>query len=260
VDNPRAAQEAIAEYERLSPVYRVDHAGRRILFSTPTGPTRWRAERLFVNEPATLDWIAGLASGEVLLDVGANVGMYAIWAAATRGVRVFALEPESQHYATLNRNIQLNGLSELVTAYCLAASNVRKRSLLHVKSFAAGQALHAFDEPYSTEDSTIKILAPFDPAHRQGCLSATIDDLVADGMPAPDHVKIDVDGFENLVVAGAQRTIASRTVRSLLIETNLNLAGHRAFVDWLAAVGYRLTYEADGNMRFERMAPGAGAP
>ena len=38
-------------------------------------------------------------------DVGANVGMYTVFAAPTRGARVFAFEPEAQNYAMLNRNI-----------------------------------------------------------------------------------------------------------------------------------------------------------
>jgi FkbM family methyltransferase len=45
-----------------------------------------------------------------MIYVGANVGMYTIWAAATRNARVYAFEPEAQNYATLNRNIALNNL------------------------------------------------------------------------------------------------------------------------------------------------------
>ena len=42
--------------------------------------------------------------------------MYSIWAAATRGTRVFAFEPESQNYALLNKNIYFNQLVADVTA------------------------------------------------------------------------------------------------------------------------------------------------
>ena len=69
---------------------------------TPWGPLRfvcagetawWRAEHLLDKEPETLDWIRGFADGDVLWDVGANVGAYALLAGRRSGVRVLAFEP-----------------------------------------------------------------------------------------------------------------------------------------------------------------------
>ncbi len=68
-------------------------------------------------------WIAGFEAGEVLVDIGANVGMYTIWAAKTRGVTVYAFEPESQNYALLNKNIFYNQLGDRVHAYGVALSD-----------------------------------------------------------------------------------------------------------------------------------------
>ena len=58
-------------------------------------------------------------------------------------------------------------------------------------------------------------------------------------MPMPAHIKIDVDGFEPKVIAGARRVLADRQVRSLLIETNQNLADHLQMVAELEALGFR---------------------
>ena len=52
------------------------------------------------------------------IDIGANVGMYSIWAAVTRDISVISIEPESQNYAVLNKTILLNNLKDKVTALC----------------------------------------------------------------------------------------------------------------------------------------------
>ena len=78
------------------------------------------------------------------------------------------------------------------------------------------------------------------PAYSQGCVSFRLDDLVARGaVPCPTHVKIDVDGFEPRVVAGARETLRDARVRSMSIEVNRNLEDHRAMVAELSALGFR---------------------
>jgi FkbM family methyltransferase len=224
----------LAEYEQLNPRCTLHHEGRDITFLTPNTHTRWRVESLFEKEPCTVEWIAGFAPGEVLVDVGANVGMYTIWSAVTRGVRVFAFEPESQNYALLNRNILANGLDGRVKAYCVALSDRSGLGELHLSQFIAGGSCHSLDERVDFRHE------PMRPAYTQGCVSATLDELVAGGkVPPPDHIKIDVDGFEPQVVGGAERTIRSGRVRSLLIEINRNLDDHMALVRRLDGWGFR---------------------
>ncbi|SRR6266545_446030 len=78
----------LEQYEKLIPRCELEHGGARMIFSTPNTGTRWRVETISTKEPWTLDWIAEFKPNDILVDVGANVGMYTIWAAATRGARV----------------------------------------------------------------------------------------------------------------------------------------------------------------------------
>ncbi|MGE5616783.1 MAG: FkbM family methyltransferase, partial [Bacillota bacterium] len=165
---------------------------------------------------------------------GANVGMYTVWAAKTRGARVFAFEPEAQNYALLNRNIMLNGLMDRVTAYCMGLSDQPGLSVLHMHDLRIGGSCHAMGEALGP------LREKMDVRFRQGSIAGTVDELVAArAMPAPTHIKIDVDGFEPKVIAGARGTLAGPGVRSLLIETNQNLEDHRAMVHELESLGFR---------------------
>lgn len=224
---------SIKQYEKLEPCAHILHEGVRMVFSTPTTFTLWRVESITEKEPWTLEWIAGFAPGEVLLDCGANVGMYSIWAAATRGARVYAFEPESKNYALLNRNIALNLLSGNITAYCMGLSDTSGLSTLHIMDLRAGGSCHALGEALDFRHQPLAAVLT------QGCVASTLDALVASGaIPVPHHIKIDVDGIEHRVVAGARTTLSDAGVKSLLIETNQNLEDHRAMVRELNAMGF----------------------
>ncbi len=224
----------LEEYEKLNPRTELKLGDVAVLYATPNLHTKWRVDSLFEKEPITIEWIAGFKADDVLVDVGANVGMYTVWAAKTRDVRVFAFEPESQNFALLNRNILLNDLGGRVNAYCVALSDAAGLSQLHLSQFMLGGSCHSLGEQVDFRHE------PMRPAYSQGCVSARLDDLVADGaVPEPDHIKIDVDGFEPKVIAGARQIVAGNKLRSLLIEVNHNLADHRQMVAELNALGFR---------------------
>jgi hypothetical protein len=83
-------------------------------------------------------------------------------------------------------------------------------------------------------------LEPSKFAYRQGCIVNTLDALVqSQAIPLPTHIKIDVDGIEAKVVAGAKTILKNDGVRSLLIETNTNLAEHRGMVHALTDLGFK---------------------
>lgn len=224
----------LEQYEKLVPSCHVEHEGKTVSYLTPSSFLKWRVDSLFTKEPCTIEWIAQFRAGEVLVDVGANVGMYTVWAAKTRGVRVFAFEPESQNYGLLNRNLMLNDLGESVRAYCLALSDAAGLSELHLASTDPGTSCHQLGEKVDHHHRPAK------PRFSQGCVSARLDDLVRDGVvPPPQHIKIDVDGFEPRVIAGAAQVLRAPQTRSLLIEVNQNLPDHMQMVKELNALGFR---------------------
>jgi FkbM family methyltransferase len=227
-------QLTLEQYEKIQPRSDVVHEGVTMTFATPSTFTLWRVKSIYEKEPWTLEWISRFAYGEILLDCGANVGMYSIWAAATRGAEVYAFEPESQNYAILNRNILLNGLGGHVRAYCLGLSDRSGLSELHMADMRIGGSCHSLGEALDYKHEPLPV------EFTQGAVSATVDELVASGaLPVPNHFKIDVDGFEPKVIAGSRETLRQPSLRSLLIETNQNLEDHVDMVKELEAIGFR---------------------
>ena len=190
----------------------------------------YRARTFETKEPETLDWIdRHVRPGDVFYDVGANVGLFSLYA-AMRGARVYSFEPEALNYAQLNRNIVLNGLSGRVTAYATAIADRDHVDELFINEFERGAALHNVGS--AEREGGVS----YTPAHRQGVLCSTLDSIhFRFGIPAPTHIKIDVDGFEAKVLAGAAEVFRAGTVSSALIE--ITTAENEMFLRLFAELG-----------------------
>lgn len=191
--------------------------GGAIKFSTPSPLLIWRANTAVSKEKDTIEWIGSFHENSVFWDVGANVGIYSLYAATTRPVMTLAFEPLAANYHILNRNIQLNQVSSRVRAYCVAFAKDTKLGILNSPSIAMGAAVNQFGvqgemSPYS-EFKGICI--------EQGMMGISVDDFVEWFQPSfPDFIKIDVDGLEVEILRGAKKTLQDQRLKSLLVELN----------------------------------------
>ena len=203
--------------------------GHKARFYTPNGMTKWRVQTLYQKEPVTIEWLRAMPEGSVFADVGANVGMYTVFAALVRAAQVVAFEPESRNYGVLNENLRLNNLQGRVTALCAALSDRSGIERLYLSEVGAGTSCHSLGEAVGFD------LKPRDAAFVQGAVALRFDDLA---LPCPDYIKIDVDGFEHKVIRGMERTLREGKVRSLLVELNPSLAEHREIRSFLEKLGF----------------------
>lgn len=81
-------------------------------FYVPNAQCRYRVSSFSTKEPDTLEWMDTIPPGSVIWDIGANVGLYSVYAAKSRGARVFAFEPSVFNLELLARNIFLNQLQQ----------------------------------------------------------------------------------------------------------------------------------------------------
>jgi FkbM family methyltransferase len=176
------------------------------------GRSEWRFTTLLSKEPETIEWIDGFAPTETLWDIGANVGIYSIYA-ALRGIRVVAFEPNFANYFHLCTNIKLNNMQDRITPLCLAFSRGKSISTLNLRSMEFGESMSTFGSDLDFRGK------PYYPAFRQGMIGFDIDGFVADFKVAvPNHFKVDVDGIELDIIKGGRETFRVPTVRSVQIE------------------------------------------
>lgn len=198
----------------------------------PNDFVRDRYVDILTTEPETIDWINSFSTGEVFWDVGANVGIYSIYAHLVKQIRVVAFEPEASNYYLLNKNIRLNELSDLI-AYPAGLFSHTKLSKLFLSRDFEGWACN------SIEQNVDPFLHSRQQAITQGSICIKGDDAIeVFGIDRPAYIKIDVDGFEHLVLEGMKNLLSSGHVKSLMVELNFNLDEHKNIVNYLADFGY----------------------
>jgi FkbM family methyltransferase len=175
-----------------------------------------RARTLLMKEIDTIGWIdLYVKPGDVVYDVGSNIGLYSLYLAKRMKGRctILSFEPESLNFSKLNINIHLNGLENTIIPYCLAIGVETRVDKFYVNTFQAGAALHALKEPVDNLNKE------FSPQHLQGIMSVSLDELTTSLEASfPNHLKIDVDGAEEMVVNGGVKTLSDNRVKSVLVE------------------------------------------
>jgi len=195
--------------------------------------TRMRANTFSIKEPETIAWINSMKRGERFLDIGANVGIYSLYA-ATKNLQVLAVEPDPFNFALLNLNILYNNLTANIKAYGLALHNEKKLSLLNMSGVSWGGASSSFDQALDFQGK------PYNPVYQVGVYGIQLDELISDTGFHVNHIKIDVDGNECLLLQGAKDTLANKSLKSLLIELDLNRPDYSECINMLTQAGFEL--------------------
>ena len=125
-------------HSRLAPAVTVSVNGTPITFFTPDRTSVYWPRHGLGAEPDTLEWIDGFEAGDVLYDIGANVGAYSVYAAKRRAWRVIAVEPNPFSFHVLARNMALNGVQGAVTPLCLALGAQTEPGILALRGTESG--------------------------------------------------------------------------------------------------------------------------
>lgn len=153
-------------------------------------------------------------SGDVVFDIGANIGIYSLFLAKKvgRGGQVISFEPEKHSRTRLLKNIEINAV-ENVRVFETALGETETMEIIEF-SGEAGSGVH-------------RVLGQDDresPTHQQN-ISVSLGDRIIDdhSLPSPNIVKIDVEGMEYEVLKGISRTLKHPDCRFVLCEIHFSL-------------------------------------
>lgn len=135
-----------------------------------------------------------IESGMVALDVGANLGFYAL-IEARAGARVTAVEPNPRNVEILKKNVALNGYEITVVEAACGNKNGRARFMRHEKSNRGYMIDMVAHRPGGTEEIMVKEIP--------------LDHIVErENLERIDLLRFDVDGYEVEMLEGAGGTLS----------------------------------------------------
>jgi FkbM family methyltransferase len=136
----------------------------------------------------------------LFVDIGANVGSYTILACQVKGAKGFCFEPVPTTYQRLIDNLRINNLGEQVQSFNIGLSS--KEGELYFTSDK--NCMNHIVLQGEETNNTIKVKVN------------SLDTVLENELPSV--IKIDVEGFETLVLDGAVKTLSKPSLHSVLME------------------------------------------
>lgn len=207
--------------------------GYKVLLNMKAEKSRWLGTYEPELQAALVEF---LKPGQVIYDVGANIGYVTMMLAHHTGPagKVFAFEALPANVERIEKNIALNGLEKTVSVVSAAVMDRAGDVTFYVhESVGMGKAAGSAgrrEEQYKAEITVAGL---------------SLDEFVYQrGGPAPDVVKMDIEGGEVLALPGMKRILAEN--HPLMLLELHGPESEKAAWDALTAAGYTLCAMAEG--------------
>jgi FkbM family methyltransferase len=174
-----------------------------------------------------------IKSNSVVLDIGANIGIYTL-VAARHAQKVYSFEPDPANFLNLSKNIESNHYEDVVVKFNKAVSDKTgqaKFSSSSKKTARGGFHLISKEESLNQECLIVETVA--------------LDDFFSDRPNKVDIIKMDIEGSEFEALKGMKNLINANKKVRLFLEFNpyaLNRAGAGivSLLDYLFSLGFEL--------------------
>jgi len=160
--------------------------------------------------PVIEGFLSHIHTGDVVFDVGANIGIYTILLAKKVGAtgKVIAFEPEKESYDRLVDNAGINDLKNIIVQKKALGQEDKQAKLYIGKTTGNFSLIKSYEKGVGSQDIEIVSGDAF---------------LKAQNLPVPKAVKIDVEGYEYNVLVGLQETLRQPSCKVICCEVHPGL-------------------------------------
>jgi FkbM family methyltransferase len=182
-----------------------------------------------------------IVDGFTFIDVGSNVGWYALSVAREAGAvptRILAVEPQPEIFDRLIYNIRQNPSCTIKAVDCAVADKTGELTL--------------FLDPLNRGEASLKIVNSSQTDAIRVPAVTMLELLSREGLTRVDAIKLDVEGAEDLVLDPFFRDAPASLYPSLFVVANVPERWQIDVVKLLKSKGYRQILETKMNLAFER--------
>lgn len=175
--------------------------------------------------------------GDIIFDVGANVGIFSIYAAAL-GANVYSFEPNPEIFELLQRNIRANGFQDRIQAFNMALSSENGMADLFVANTANIYAEGSASITRSYVADLGKKVGPDFITYRVTC--SKLEDMMERlNLPQIDFMKLDCEGAEYEIIQSTPANPFGK-IRRISMEIHGACYSQRDFCGILSDKGYTI--------------------
>jgi len=218
--------------------YTLSTGSTEVAFTAPNQTVFRRNKRRFETERGEItDLLEEIDEDDIFFDIGANTGLYTLFVGKRYpSVDVIAFEPYPPNVRLLRRDIERNNLRNVDVREIALSDSEGTIAFSQPETEDAGYGSSSIESDTSNSDTTVKVPT------RSG------DELIShDEVPAPNVVKIDVEGAEPLVIDGMENALDQPECRLVYCEI------HRSDVEYRPSIGDFGVTLSDMRSRFEEL-------
>ena len=190
------------------------------------------------HEHDLLEWFAP-KNGDIVVDVGAHIGLYSIISSKCVGPKgkVVAIEADPNNFEMLSRNLGLNNLTNVKALNCIAYCIEAQMALADYDTILSGKI-----QKYPSTEKTVDVQVN------------TLDNLLQrNGIKQVNWIKIDVEGAELDVLKGAHNTLSNSKDISILIEIHGISHLYKPIMELLRSYNFKIEHEKSFNYQRQNM-------
>jgi FkbM family methyltransferase len=217
--------------------YRLKARSGQIIEIRPESEDAGIVKSVFAKRSYIANGIA-IPSGGVVVDVGANIGAFTLFAAEFAS-HVYAFEPEPRNYDCLRRNIALNGFDHVTPiAKAVAGSSGTREFHIAADENTGSHSLHLSEFEEETK-STFQVEV------------VSIADFMAEhSLERIDYLKLDCEGSEWEILENLSRETADRIGRITLEIHEISGYTHKDAQRLVESLGFYSEFGEDANYLF----------
>jgi FkbM family methyltransferase len=186
-------------------------------------------KQIYKYEPVSIQ------KGDVVIDIGANIGVFSVYAVKCGAKHVHAYEPNPANVKLIKNNLKLNAIADLVTVHSVAVSGEVGSTRLYLAHLNVGHTL--FDHNIKGRlDKFIKV--------NTVSLAHIINSNKLDRV---DFLKLDCEGSEGDILLSTPKSVWSK-IGKIAIEyhNNVSKLKHKEICQYLEKFGYHTTISEQG--------------
>lgn len=176
-----------------------------------------------IREPASTKEIQRiLRKGDIVMDIGANIGYYALMEARIVGEmgKIYAYEPVPNNVELLKKNIEVNHY-ENIEVFSTALGDRDGTSEIHLSEQSNWHSMSDLLTSDKVNKMPVEVL--------------TVDKAL-ENKDFPNFIRMDVEGYEIKIIRGMESTLKNSKLRRLFIELHPSLMKRHELVELLTTL------------------------